>query len=111
MAIKWTQAGEMRKRITIQLPSTAPTESGETTGETEAVCTVWAKVKPLGGREAWLAQAQQSTSTHKINIRYYPGITPAMQAVIGSRVFNFTSVNDIGEVHRELEIMATEVVA
>jgi hypothetical protein len=33
-----------------------------------------------------------------------------MRAVLGTRTFNFTSVNDVEERHRELEIMATEVV-
>jgi len=56
-----------------------------------------------------IAKSQQDTTTHRIRCLYYPGITPAMQAVYGTRVFNFASVSDVDELHRELEIMATEV--
>jgi SPP1 family predicted phage head-tail adaptor len=111
MATKWTNPGEMRKRITIQSVSTATTPSGETTGTTGTVTKAWAKIAPLSGREAWLAKEQQDTTSHKINMLYQPGITAKMQAVYEKRVFNFTAVRDLEEMHRELEIMATEVIA
>lgn len=100
----------MRKRITIQRISTRPTAGGETTDTPTLVCQAWASIEPLGGRESWLAKAQQDTSSHRIRMRYRQGITPLMRAVYQGRVFHFTSVNDLEELHRELEILATEVV-
>lgn len=114
-AIKWTDPGEMRKRITIQNPDVTPTAAGGTDGEEEGtlatVCMAWAKIAPLTGSEAWRAKEQQSMTTHKINLLYQPGITSRMQALYQGRVFNFTDVRDLGEWHRELEITATEVIA
>ena len=91
----------MRKRLTIQSVSTATTPSGETTGTPSTFCLAWAKL-PAAGREAWLAKEQQDTTSHKINMLYQPGITARMQAVLqpGGRIFNFTAVRDLDEMHR-----------
>ena len=71
--------------------------------------TTWALIEPLGGRELFLAKTSQDTSSHRIRMLYQPGITARMRAKYQGRVFNFTSVNNIGEQTRELEILATEV--
>jgi SPP1 family predicted phage head-tail adaptor len=111
---KWTPRGRMRRLITIQSIPRTPTEDGGTTGESTAdpttVCKSWAMIEPFSGRESFLAKASQNLSTHRIRIPYRPGITPLMQATFDGRVFNFTSTNDIEEMHREIEILATEVV-
>jgi SPP1 family predicted phage head-tail adaptor len=99
----------MRQHITLQSIATTATPGGETTNTATSLGQVWACVTPLGGREIWLARAQQDTSTHRIRIPYIPNVTPKMQATLGARVFKFTSVNDLEELHREIEIMATEV--
>jgi len=101
----------MRKRITIQRIDTVRTESGETTETPVTFAQAWAKIAPLSGREAWLAQEQQSTTSHKINMRYQSGVTSKMQAAYQGRVFNFTDVRDLDEMHEELEILATEAMA
>lgn len=101
----------MRKRITIERIDETRTESGETTDTPIAICQAWAKIAPLSGREAWQAQEQQSTTSHKINMRYQPGITSKMRATYQGRIFNFTDVRDLDEMHEELEIMATEAQA
>jgi SPP1 family predicted phage head-tail adaptor len=111
---KWKPRGQMRRLITIQSVSVVPTEDGATANEggsnTATVTQTWASIEPLSGREAWMAKAQQDTSTHRIRMPYQPGITPKMQAVYQGRVFKFTSVNNIDELNKEIEIMATEVV-
>lgn len=109
MSSKRTPIGEMRKRITIQSIDTTPTASGETADTATEFARAWARIEPLTGREAWIAKEQQATTTHRINLRYQPGITSRMRAVLGTRVFNFTDVRDLDEMHEELEILATEV--
>lgn len=105
---KRTPIGEMRKRVAIQRIDTTRTESGETVDVAVLFCMAWVKIEPLTGREAWLAKEQQSTTTHRLNMRYQRGITSKMQAVYQGRVFSFTDVRDIDELHEELEIMAIE---
>ena len=103
--------GTLRRYITIQRLDLTPTSDGATVGTATTVCHTWASIEPFGGREAWMVKAQQATSSHRIRMLYRDGITPAMQALWNGRVFNFTSVNNVGELGRELEIIATEVVA
>jgi SPP1 family predicted phage head-tail adaptor len=108
---KRTPIGEMRKRITIQQADDTRTAAGETLDTPITVTQAWAKISPLSGREAWIAKEQQDTTSHKINMRYQPGITSKMRAVYQNRIFNFTDVRDLEEMHEELEIMATEAQA
>jgi SPP1 family predicted phage head-tail adaptor len=110
MATHWTPAGEMRHHLTIQSLATTPTAEGDTLDTPVTVAKVWARIMPLSGSEKFVAAMQQDTSSHKINCRYVSGITPKMRAIrADGRVFNFTSVNNVDERNRELEILATEV--
>lgn len=103
--------GTFRHRIAIQGPDDTPTAAGETNNWANPahVCYAWASIEPISGREAYIALAQQQTMTHKIRMLYQPGITARMRAKFGSRILNFVSVTNVGEVNRELEIMAVEV--
>ena len=103
--------GGLRRYLTIQRLDQTPTADGSTTATPITVCHAWASIEPLAGREAWIAKEQQATSTHRIRMLYRAGITPAMQALWNGRTFHFTSVNNPGELGRELEIIATEVVS
>lgn len=106
-----TDCGEMRKRIQILLPSTTRTPSGETTGDPTPVCYAWARILPATGTESWIAKELQEITSHRINMRYQPGITAQMFATFQGRQFNFTSVRDLEERHEELEILAKEVIS
>ena len=103
--------GQLRRFITIQRLDQTPTSDGATADTLTTVCQCWASIEPLGGREAWVAREQQSTTSHRIRMHYQAGITPAMQALWDGRTFKFTSVNNLGELGRELEILATEVLS
>lgn len=111
MSTKWTPIGSMRHKITIQSIATTPTTGGETTDTASTHKTAMARIEPLGGKEIYLARAAQDTSTHRINMLYQSGITPLMQAVYNGRTFNFVSVIDKDEIHKELEITAVEVLS
>ena len=103
--------GRLNCHITIQSLDQTPTEDGAVTETPTTVCKCWASIEPLGGRELFIAREQQDTSTHCIRLHYRAGITPQMRALWNGRYFNFTSVINIGEINRELEIMAMEVIA
>ena len=106
---KWTPVAKMRRRITIESIAATPTSGGETTDTPSTTLTAWAKIEPMGGKEMFLAGVQQDTSIHKVNMLYQPGVSPLMRIKFGSRYLNITTVNDLEEQHRELEITATEV--
>jgi len=104
-----TQLGRFNKKITIQSIDVDRTTGGETTDTPVSLATAWAKILPISGREGWLAGSPLDTTTHAIRIPYQAGITARMQAVYGSRTFQFQSVTNVDEADVELEIMAVEV--
>lgn len=103
-------ASELRHRVTIQEFVEQVDEYGTPTGQAwQDVCTVWAAVEPIQGREYILLQNTQSELTARIRIRYRPGIKPAMRVVYGDRIFDIQSVIDPEERHIELQLMCKEV--
>ncbi len=103
--------GRMRHYVAIERRDLTPTDDGATADTAVVVCRCWASIEPLSGREAWIAREQQATTTHRIRMHYRAGITPAMRAVWAGRTFEFTTVVNVDELNRELEIMATEVLS
>ena len=77
--------------------------------------TIWKDIQPVrfglestGGREVETAGTVRPQSTFTLTMRWLPGVTPSMRILMGERAFNFTSVNDIEERHRELNIAVIE---
>jgi SPP1 family predicted phage head-tail adaptor len=104
----WTPLGDMNKQMSVFALNEAPTESGGTDGTPIALMVIRAKLTPLRGNELFQAGCQMRTLTHRINLVYQGGITGKMYAMLGDRKFEFTSVINIDEENRELEIMAIE---
>ena len=102
-------AGKRKCKLVIQSVDTTPTETGGTADTTSTVVTLFAAIEPLNATELYRAKMQQATTTHKITIPYVAGITPNMRGIYDSRTFNFETVVNVGELNRELEIMATEL--
>ena len=70
----------------------------------------WARIQPVSGREFYEASQSQSEVTHKIDIRYRPGVRTDMRLRLGSRTFEIISAIDWEERHETLLIMAKELV-
>lgn len=102
--------GDLRHRVTIQEYSEIVDEYNTPVGgEWQEVCTVWAAVEPIQGREYILLHNTQSELTTRIRIRYRSGIKPAMRVKYGDRIFDIQSVIDPEERHIELQLMCREV--
>jgi SPP1 family predicted phage head-tail adaptor len=98
--------GQRDKVITIQ-SKTMSTDSYGGQVETWAdFAKVWANVWPLKGRELVAAQAAQSETTVRFNIRWIAGLTEAMRISYNSKLYDITGIIDVGEKHVEFEIMA-----
>lgn len=103
--------GRLRHRITFMHLVKGQNEVGDDVLVERPWKTVWASVEPLKGREYFEARKIESEATHKIIIRYLPGITPDMKIDFKGRIFNFEGppINP-EERNKYLEIYATEVV-
>ena len=106
--------GKMRHRIRIEQYNGERDGHGDVLDSDDEnwtpVCTVWASVSPLSGREFYEAGQSQSEVTHKLRLRYRPGIKTEMRIVYGSRIFAILSIIDWEERHESLLIMAKELV-
>lgn len=86
--------GEFRHVITFQKSKGTQNEYGEEAKgpiEWDDVLTVRAGIYPMSGREFFAAETVNSEVTHKINMRYLPGITPDMRIKSRTRIFELIS--------------------
>lgn len=86
------EAGKLRERVTIQAPREVRSTLGETTLEWADVATVWANVYPYSGRDILQAMQANVVITHKVYIRYRPGITPEHRILWREKVLEITAV-------------------
>ncbi len=104
------RAGDLRHRITIQeLTEVKDPLSGEVTNDWKDICTIWAEIRALRGREYFAAQQTIAESSHEITIRYRKGIKPTMRAVHDDRIFDIQAVLDKDGKMRYLSLVCKEV--
>lgn len=65
-------------------------------------------IETTGGEEIPVGGGVRAVSKYLITMRWRAGVKPAMRISMGSRVFQFTQVNNIEERNRELQIEAIE---
>lgn len=103
------KSGEFRHRIIIVKPTLAQDTAGGWQIDSEnTVATVWAKIEALTGRELQAAQQKVSEVTHKITIRWFPGIVASMNIWFAKRQFQIQDVQNPDEVHKMLELLCLE---
>lgn len=119
-------SGRLRRRLQLQQlqPQACPNQYGEPTAAWVTVATVAAAVEPLAGRELFLAAQVRPDVTHRVTLRYYPGLAPRMrfleaiypeqgqEGVTGApgRVLNIQSVQDLEERHIWTQCLCVEEV-
>lgn len=84
--------GAMRFRVTIQRPEQKRNNLGESVTEWRDVSTVWASIQNLTGREVVANSRQEFTLTHRVAIRFQPGILPSHRVMWDGRRLEITSV-------------------
>lgn len=107
------EIGRLNHRITVQQRTTAQDSYGQELTTWTDVATVWANVKPIGGREKLRAMAVESMLTHTVLVRYRAEFTPpktmdARRIMYGSRIFNITATRDVDEARKHIVFDCTE---
>lgn len=69
---------------------------------------LWASIEPISAWEKYQAQKMEVPITHKMMMRYFSTITPAMRVKFGTRIFEICEVINIEEANSYLKIMAVE---
>lgn len=106
------KAGNYRHRIDLESPVRTRNDQGEMTVSSWTVeRTIWARIEPFGGREYDDDRKVTTEQTHRISIRWQPGlnIKSDWRIAYGSRVFEIDSPPiDIDERHIELVFVCRE---
>ncbi|HZP33965.1 MAG TPA: phage head closure protein [Candidatus Acidoferrales bacterium] len=105
------EAGKLRHLISILQVAPAQDSFGgvSTDQATETIyARVWANVETLTGRELYAAQQKVSQVTHRITMRYMPGIVARMNIGFGTRLFQIQAVENPDERPHVLILLCIE---
>ncbi len=95
-------------RIRIESPTESQSDTGAVTAAWATVCTCWASVTPLVGRELIHAEQMDAVSPVSVEMRYVSGITPKCRIIFKGRTLSINSIQNIDERSRELRIFCSE---
>jgi SPP1 family predicted phage head-tail adaptor len=99
--------GKLRDRITVQIASGTTNALGETVLTWSNSTSVWASVDGVSAREALAAGQQEVSITHKVRLRYLPGLTQQMRFAWRGRTLEIVSLLEHGN-RSEHEAICTE---
>ena len=106
------RAGLLRHRLTLYDVVLNTDADGGQHVDHQPVATVWGRVEPLKMSESVIAEQVAARASHRITLRYRAGLKPSQQVVMETgRVFEVTSIRNLDERNRTLEILALEKVA
>jgi SPP1 family predicted phage head-tail adaptor len=88
--------GKLRERVTVQVASGSTNTLGETVLAWSNSTAVWASVEGVSAREALAAGQQETTITHRVRLRYLPGLSQQMRFAWRSRTLNIVSLLEYG---------------
>ena len=86
------QAGDLNRRITLQVRGSTRDSYGQQATTWTDWATCWARIEPMDGREVVAAKSVNAETSHLVTIRYRAGVTAAMRVIFGARIFNVLSV-------------------
>lgn len=101
--------GEFRHIITFQEMEENKNSFGEMTKVWVDKFSTRAGIYPLSGKEFFATDKENSEISHKINIRYRPGINNNMRIIFEGRVFDIESIINFQERNILIQIMAKEL--
>lgn len=99
--------GKLRERVTVQIASGTTNALGETVLSWADSSAVWASVEGVSAREALAAGQQETSVSHKVRLRFLPGLTQQMRFAWRGRTLEIVSLLEHGN-RSEHEAICTE---
>lgn len=84
--------GKLRERVTVQVASGATNSLGETVLTWSNSSSVWASVEGVSAREALIAGQQEVAITHRVQLRYLPGLSQSHRFAWRGRTLQIVSL-------------------
>ena len=97
-------AGKLRERVTVQIASGSTNALGETVLTWNNSTSVWASVEGVSAREALISGQQDVSITHKVRLRYLPGLNQQHRFAWRNRTLEIVSLleHDNRSVHEAI---------
>jgi SPP1 family predicted phage head-tail adaptor len=89
-------AGKLRERVTVQIASGSTNTMGETVLAWTNSTAVWASVEGVSARESLVNAQQEIAVTHRVRLRYLPGLTQNMRFAWRNRTLEIVSLLEHG---------------
>lgn len=72
------------------------------------LATCYVKLSPLRAQELWRAQQVSSVATHKLEARWFPGLTSRWRVAVEGREFEILEAIDVRNQHVKWELIVVE---
>jgi len=102
------EIGALRRRVTLQTPTTVADGGGGFAITWTAVAQMWAQMRTLGGTEVVVADGLQGRVSHEFTIRKRMDVSPSMRIIYGTRLFVIWAVLDRDGPEPYMRIQAEE---
>lgn len=106
--MKSVSVADLRHRVTLEQAVLTSDGAGGSTITWSPLKTIWAKIKPITGRETFERHKSETAMTHKITLRYDGTPAPGMRLTKETRCFRILSVIDLDEKNRWLQLDVRE---
>lgn len=100
-------AGKLRERVAFQTSSETRNALGETVPVWTTFAERWASVEGVSAREALTFGQQNVSVTHRVRLRYVPGLTTQMRVLWRGRLLEIVSLLEHGN-RSEHELICQE---
>lgn len=100
---------DLKHRVIILHEIETTNSIGEPVVTEVVVCSTWAAIWPKSAKESMINGQEAGSITHRIRIRYRPGIAHNMRIRFGDRLFKIVAQPiNMDESNKWLDILATE---
>jgi SPP1 family predicted phage head-tail adaptor len=105
------RSGQLRHTVQIQAVTLTDDGMGSPTESWATVPggTVRAEIWTLKGDERMTADSLGASVTHRVRMRFFPGLTTAHRLLFGTRIFRIRFVNDVDQRGKQHVLDCVEV--
>lgn len=100
--------GALRRRLVLEAPVATPDGLGGATESFQTVASLWGQVEWLAGREMWRMGRPEQLATHRVTLRWRPGVDAGQRLRDGARLFDIRAVADPDGGRRRLVCLVEE---
>ena len=106
-----TMIGTLRFRVILESPARIAEDGGAASYSWSSLGSMFARIKPIAGREIVAADGTSARVTHEVTLRHRDPIDATMRFIDGTRVLEIRAVLDMEGRRRWLRCLCEERLA